>query len=72
MEQFQAFFDLVIYDTPPLVNVADANLIATDADGTIVVVAIEKTDRSILMKALERFKISGGSALGVVTNFIKL
>ena len=72
MEQFQAFFDLVIYDTPPLVNVADANLIATDADGTIVVVAIEKTDRSILMKALERFKISGGLALGIVTNFIKL
>ncbi|MGD1704000.1 GumC family protein [Dapis sp. BLCC M229] len=71
MEQFQAFFDLVIYDTPPLDNLADANLMAAHADGTIVVVAIEKTDRSILMKALEGFKISGGSALGTVTNFIK-
>ncbi|NES06806.1 MAG: polysaccharide biosynthesis tyrosine autokinase [Okeania sp. SIO2F4] len=71
MEQFQAFFDLVIYDTPPLNNLADANLMSAHADGTIVVVAIEKTDRSILMKALEGFKISGGSALGTVTNFIK-
>ena len=71
MEQFQAFFDLVIYDTPPLVNLADANLIAAHADGTIVVVAIEKTDRSMLMKGLEGFKISGGSPLGTVTNFIK-
>ncbi len=72
MEQFQAFFDLVIYDTPSLVNVADTNLIAANADGTVVVVAIAKTNRSILMKALEEFKISGGSALGIVTNFIKL
>ncbi|MDJ0553672.1 MAG: polysaccharide biosynthesis tyrosine autokinase [Microcoleaceae cyanobacterium MO_207.B10] len=71
MQQFQAFFDLVIYDTPPLVNLADANLIAADADGTILVVAIEKTDRSMLMKALEGFKISGGLVLGTVTNFIK-
>lgn len=71
MEQFQAFFDLVIYDTPPLVNLADANLIAAHADGTIVVVAIEKTDRSMLTKGLEGFKISGGSPLGTVTNFIK-
>ena len=71
MEQFQAFFDLVIYDTPSLVNLADANLIAAHADGTIVVVAIEKTDRSMLTKGLEGFKISGGSPLGTVTNFIK-
>ncbi|MGD1807342.1 GumC family protein [Dapis sp. BLCC M126] len=71
MEQFQAFFDLVIYDTPPLINLADANLIAAHADGTIVVVAIEKTDRSMLTKGLEGFKISGGSPLGTVTNFIK-
>ncbi len=71
MEQFQAFFDLVIYDTPSLVNLADANLIAAHADGTIVVVAIEKTDRSMLMKGLEGFKISGGSPLGTVANLIK-
>ncbi|MGB3512764.1 MAG: polysaccharide biosynthesis tyrosine autokinase [Microcoleaceae cyanobacterium] len=70
MQQFQSFFDLVIYDTPPLLNLADASLIAADADGTILVVAIEKTDRSMLMKALEGFKISGGSVLGIVTNFI--
>ncbi|MGD1716264.1 hypothetical protein [Dapis sp. BLCC M172] len=71
MEQFNAFFDLVIYDTPLLVDLADANLITADVDGTILVVAIDKTDRSMLTKAIEGLKISAASVLGVVTNFHK-
>lgn len=71
MEQFNAFFDLIIYDTPPLVDLADTSLITAHVDGTILVVAIEKTDRSMLTKAIEGLKISGASVLGVVTNFHK-
>ncbi|MGK7922747.1 MAG: GumC family protein [Trichodesmium sp.] len=71
MEQFQAFFDLVIYDTPPIADLADASLIAHHTDQTILVVSVEQTDRSILIKALEGFKISGGSILGIVVNRIK-
>lgn len=71
MEQFQAFFDLVIYDTPPLMGVADSSLIAANTDGMMLVVQIEKTDRSMLMKTLEGLKISGNSALGIVANGVK-
>ena len=71
MDQFNAFFDLIIYDTPPLVDLADTSLIRADVDGTILVVAIEKTDRSMLTKAIEGLKISDASVLGVVTNFNK-
>ncbi|MBW4651344.1 MAG: polysaccharide biosynthesis tyrosine autokinase [Kastovskya adunca ATA6-11-RM4] len=71
MEQFQAFFDLVIYDTPPLVGLADGNILAANSDGIVLVVAVEKTDRSMLMKALDGLKISGASILGVVANGAK-
>lgn len=71
MEQFQAFFDLVIYDTPPIVGLADSNLIATHTDGMVLVVGLEKTDRSMLTKALDGVKISGSPVLGVVANGIK-
>ncbi|HBE21409.1 MAG TPA: capsular biosynthesis protein [Cyanobacteria bacterium UBA11149] len=67
-EQFQARFDLVLYDTPPLLGIGDGNLIAAKADGTILVVGIEKTDRSQVMKAFEGLKISGASILGIVAN----
>lgn len=71
MEQFQAFFDLVIYDTPPLVGLADGHLLAAHTDGTIMVVQIAQTDRSQVRKALDELKISGASVLGIVANGCK-
>lgn len=71
MEQFQAFFDLVIYDTPPLLGLADGNIVAAHTDGIILVVGLEKTDRSLLTKSMEGLKIAGASVLGVVANGIK-
>jgi capsular exopolysaccharide synthesis family protein len=71
MEQFQAFFDLVIYDTPPLLGLADGNILAANTDGIVLVVGLQKTDRSMLTKSLDSLKISGASVLGVVANGIK-
>lgn len=71
MEQFQAFFDLVIYDTPPLVGLADGNIIGAHTDGMVMVVGLDKTDRSLVTKALDGLKISGASVLGIVANGIK-
>ena len=71
MGQLQGFFDLVIYNTPPLVGLADGHLIASHADGIILVVRLEKTDRSLVNKALEELKVSGAAILGVVVNGFK-
>jgi capsular exopolysaccharide synthesis family protein len=71
MEQFQARFDLVIYDTPPLLDLGDGNLLAANADGTLLVVSLEKTDRSQLMKSLEGLKIAGAPILGIVANGLR-
>lgn len=71
MEQFQAFFDLVIYDTPPLLGLADGNILAAHSDGIVIVVGLEKTDRALLTKSLEGLKISGATVLGIVANGIK-
>ncbi|WP_333289825.1 hypothetical protein [Microcoleus sp. D2_18a_B4] len=38
MEQFLALFDLVIYDTPPLIGLADGHLLASQTDGTVLIV----------------------------------
>ena len=71
MEQFQAFFDLVIYDTPPLFGLADGNLLAAYTDGVVLVVGLEKTDRFMVLKALDGLNIAGSTVLGVVANGVK-
>jgi len=71
MEQFQAFFDLVIYDSPPLLGLSDATILEASTDGLILVVSVAKTDRNIVKRALDGLKVSGASVLGVVANGIK-
>lgn len=71
MADFQSAFDLVIYDTPPLVGFADASILATPTDGVILVVGLGKTDRYPLMQALDTLRISGTPILGLVANGVK-
>lgn len=71
MEQLRQEFDLVIYDTPPLLGLADSSLLAPYTSGIVLVVRMGKTDRSILTQALERLKISRAPILGTVVNGFK-
>lgn len=71
MEQFKAEFDLVIYDTPPVLGLADGRILAVNTDGVVIVVGLGRTDKSLLMEALDGLKISGAPILGVVANGLK-
>ena len=71
MEQFHAVFDLVIYDTPPVLGLADGQLIAAHTNGVVIVGGLGKTDRSIMLQALDRLKISNATVLGVVANGVR-
>jgi uncharacterized protein involved in exopolysaccharide biosynthesis/Mrp family chromosome partitioning ATPase len=71
MGQLRQEFDLVIYDTPPLLGLADSSLLATHTAGIVLVVRMGKTDRSLVLQALERLKISRATILGTVCNSVK-
>lgn len=70
-EQFQMVFDLVIYDAPPVLGLADASLVAAHTDGLVLVVQIGKTKRSAVTQVLEEVSISSGTVLGLVANRVK-
>ena len=71
MEQLRQEFDLVIYDTPPLLGLADSSLLAPHTAGIVLVVRMGKTDRSVLTQALERLKLSRAPILGTVVNGVR-
>lgn len=68
MERFQMVFDLVIYDTPPLLGLADSGLIASETDGLVLVTRLGKTKRATLSQTLEELKLSATAVLGLVAN----
>lgn len=61
-------FDLILYDTPPILGLADAALIAQNIDGLILLVSLGMVDRDLPKRSLERILSSGASFLGIVTN----
>ena len=66
MEQIQNQFDLVIYDTPPLLGFADPFLVSANTDGLVLVAELGKLKRSMLEQAMEQANVSNTSILGIV------
>ncbi|KAB8318128.1 polysaccharide biosynthesis tyrosine autokinase [Tolypothrix campylonemoides VB511288] len=71
MADFHKNFDLVIYDAPPLLGLADANLVAPSTDGIVLVARMHKTDSSALKEAMDSLKVSRSNVLGLVINWHK-
>jgi capsular exopolysaccharide synthesis family protein len=71
VERFQDAFDLVIFDAPPLLGLADARLLAAHTDGMVMVVGLGRTDRVVLTQVLSGLQTSHARVLGVVANGVK-
>ncbi len=61
-------FDLVIFDTPPILAVTDGQIIANKCDGTILVVSAGKTEKLAAKKAKELLLNAKGRLLGAILN----
>ncbi len=62
-------FDLVIYDAPPVMGLADVGLIATYCSGVLLVTGLGKWQgAAALTQTLERLKTEKISVLGIVAN----
>lgn len=61
-------FDLVIFDTPPAFNAADAATLAQAVDGIVMVVRSFSTERDIAVRSLDILRHARGNVLGTVLN----
>ncbi len=64
-------FDLILYDTPPILGLADGLLVAEQLDGTVLLVSLDRVDRALPREAIGRIRASGAPLLGLLTNAIK-
>jgi protein-tyrosine kinase len=65
-EELPRMFNWAVFDTPPLLFSADANLLATMADGTILVVKIGSTTFDNVTRAMQ--SLCENNVLGIVAN----
>lgn len=69
LERLPTVFNWVVIDSPPMLFAADANLLATMTDGTLLVVRLGQTTIDSLNRALQG--MSRNNVIGIVANAAK-
>ncbi len=61
-------FDIVLIDGPPVMGLADAPLLSTTTQGTLLVVAANETRKNTVKVALKRLQYARANILGILLN----
>ena len=70
MDIAESLYDIILIDSPPVGSVADASIIATFVDGTIIVVKSGKAEINAVKRAKESLEKVHANIIGVVLNDI--
>jgi len=68
MAKLKSRFDVIILDSPPVLPVTDASLLAPKVDGVIMVYEIGRTGREGLMRSKVQLEAVNAKILGVILN----
>ncbi|MEZ4864505.1 MAG: polysaccharide biosynthesis tyrosine autokinase [Caldilineaceae bacterium] len=60
--------DIIIFDAPPVLAVTDAQVLANDVQGVLLVINTEKTPRAMIARAAEALMRSNSRLFGAVLN----
>ncbi|TGE34851.1 polysaccharide biosynthesis tyrosine autokinase [Desulfosporosinus fructosivorans] len=72
IEEVSKQFDMVLIDTPPIIAVTDAAILAQEVDGVILVLASGEVNKSYAQKAKEQLDKLGVKILGAVLNKVDM
>lgn len=66
LARWRSQYDLILLDSPPVLPVADSRILATQADGVVMVLRASHTKRPDVIRAYADLSASGGTLLGSV------
>jgi Mrp family chromosome partitioning ATPase len=65
-------YDFVFLDSPPILGVSDASILASEVDMTLLVVQYRKYPQAMTLRAKQMVEKVGGNLIGVVLNNINM
>jgi capsular exopolysaccharide synthesis family protein len=65
-------YDFVFFDSPPIMGVSDASILASEVDMAVLVVQYRKYPQQMTLRAKQMVEKVGGHLLGVVLNNINI
>ena len=68
VSQLEAEWDMVLFDSPPIVAVTDASMISNEIDAIALVVKAGQTERAAVDRALDTIKHVKAPLIGAILN----
>ena len=65
-------YDIIFFDSPPMLGVSDASVLASEVDQTVIAVQHRRFPRAMLTRVKQAILGVGGTVLGVVLNNVDL
>jgi capsular exopolysaccharide synthesis family protein len=72
IRQAKERFDFVFFDSPPIMGVSDASVLASEVDLSLLVIQYRKYPQAMTIRAKQMVEKVGGTLLGVVLNNINI
>ncbi len=70
LEEWRQVYRYVLIDTPPIVGIADAQSVANQVDGVVLVMGLERATRPSVSRALELLRAGQDQLVGMVINLM--
>jgi capsular exopolysaccharide synthesis family protein len=68
IEELNGYFDVILFDAPPVLAVTDAQVLATYCNGVVFVAGYGQAEKLAVVRAKELISKVGGKIIGVVIN----
>lgn len=65
-------FDIILFDSPPIMAVTDAAVLSSEVDGVILVVKAGQTDRNAMLRSYEILRNIPNQILGALLNVVNV
>jgi Mrp family chromosome partitioning ATPase len=72
LEGLREAYDFIVIDSPPVLPVTDAVVLAREADGVALVVKGQDTPRELVRRARDHLLLANAHLLGAVVNNVDL
>lgn len=72
VQSLKSKYDVVVFDTPPLVGISDSAVIAKEMDGVVLVIQYRKYPRDMIIRAKQMLDTLGVQQVGAVLNNINI
>ena len=68
IDELHNYFDVILFDAPPVLAVTDAQILSTFCSGVIFVAGYGQAEKDAMVRGKEHIEKVGGKILGVVIN----